>query len=107
METVKTRARGWSLRLEWKPQDLWVGVYWKRSRTAFLAFLDVWVCLVPCVPIHFEAWRPVPPPRPRHDACPECGGFGPPCCERMGRYNGSGSDGPLLFHCPKGCPCHD
>jgi len=38
------------VRLEWKPEDLWVGVFWRRSgrRT------DVWVCLLPCLPIHIE-----------------------------------------------------
>lgn len=29
------------------------------------------------------------------------------CCPRAGEYNGFGSDGPLKFKCPKGCPCHD
>ena len=29
------------------------------------------------------------------------------CCERVGKYNGFGSDGPLLFICPKQCMCHD
>lgn len=29
-----------------------------------------------------------------------------PCCDRRNEYNGFGS-GPLLFECPKHCPCHD
>jgi hypothetical protein len=29
------------------------------------------------------------------------------CCPRANEYNGYGSDGPRLFTCPKGCPCHD
>ncbi len=29
-----------------------------------------------------------------------------PCCDRANEYNGF-SSGPLLFICPKGCPCHD
>lgn len=29
------------------------------------------------------------------------------CCDRQNEYNGFGSDGPLLFVCPKHCPCHD
>lgn len=37
--------------IEWKPQDLWVGVFWKRSRNGFR--LDVWVCIIPCLPLHF------------------------------------------------------
>lgn len=43
------------------------------------------------------------------DECPghERGGVREPCCDRAGQYNGFGSDGPLLFHCPKGCSCHD
>ena len=44
--------------------------------------------------------------------CQECpgydrGGKAPPCCDRAGQYNGYGSDGPLLFECPKHCSCHD
>jgi hypothetical protein len=34
-------------------------------------------------------------------------GTGDPCCERAGMYNGFGSDGPLIFTCPKQCMCHD
>jgi hypothetical protein len=40
---------------------------------------------------------------PGHDR----GGMESPCCDRAGEYNGYGSDGPLLFDCPKGCSCHD
>ncbi len=35
---------GWRLRLEFKPQDCWIGVFWKRD--------NVWICLVPMLPIH-------------------------------------------------------
>lgn len=35
------------------------------------------------------------------------GGTAEPCCDRAGRYNGYGSDGPRLFRCPKQCSCHD
>ena len=51
-------------------------------------------------------------PRQRPDrskVCPgmETGGTAPPCCDRAGEYNGYGSDGPTIFTCPAGCPCHD
>jgi len=29
------------------------------------------------------------------------------CCDRAGEYNGFGGGGPLLFVCPRHCPCHD
>ena len=42
-----------------------------------------------------------------HICCGHERGQGPPCCERVGEYNGYGSDGPLAFVCPRGCSCHD
>ena len=38
----------WRVDLEWKPQDMWIGAYWKRLGNC----VDCWVCLIPCVPIH-------------------------------------------------------
>jgi hypothetical protein len=37
--------------LEWKIQDLWVGLYWRRHGHE----IDVWICVVPCLPIHIWA----------------------------------------------------
>lgn len=60
--------RNWFIRLEWKPQDLWVGVFWKalydhssiwpmakrvKNGRWVRSRVDVWVCIVPMVPIHF------------------------------------------------------
>ena len=39
---------GINARLEFKPQDLWVGVYWKDKDGWF----DLWVCVLPCLPVH-------------------------------------------------------
>lgn len=50
-------SRGWSIALEFKPQDLWVGLFWKASSRR----VDAWLCLIPCVPIHVS-WR-------RHGCC--------------------------------------
>ncbi len=52
-------GRGWRLTLEWKWQDLWVGAFLRRERNHHLCvdFLDVWVCLVPCLLIHLTRWR--------------------------------------------------
>ena len=43
------------------------------------------------------------------DECPghKRGGTRSRCCKRAGEYNGYGSDGPLVFICPRCCSCHD
>lgn len=38
-----------TIRVELKKEDAWVGVFWRRAGTR----LDVWVCLIPFVPIHY------------------------------------------------------
>jgi len=42
---------------EWKLADFWIGIYSELERPTFLmpTRLDVWVCLLPCIPIHFVA----------------------------------------------------
>lgn len=73
-----TRRR-WFLRVEWKPQDCWVGVFWKPlydhwsywpegtparrpsdpkypNRRWVRTNLDIWICLLPMVPIHL-GWK--------------------------------------------------
>jgi len=52
--------------------------------------------------------------RAEQAARPVCSGHGGQhaesprkCCDRAGEYNGFGSDGPLEFHCPESCSCHD
>jgi hypothetical protein len=55
--------------LEFKPQDVWVGVYWKTTRefgaetgdpeqSLVCVRCDMWLCLLPCLPIHFS-WRKI------------------------------------------------
>lgn len=47
-------TRRWFVRIEWKPQDCWLGVFWKRD---YPWALDVWICLLPMLPLHF-GWKP-------------------------------------------------
>lgn len=61
------------IRLEFKLNDLWVGAYWQwheapADMTSCFPVLsrprrvlDVWVCLLPCLPLHFtlDLRRPV------------------------------------------------
>lgn len=42
-----------SIRLEFKLEDFWMGVFWKRDAHA----LHIWICLVPCLPFHVQLWR--------------------------------------------------
>jgi hypothetical protein len=37
---------------EWRPRDLWIGAYWKRIGNC----IDLWVCLLPCLPLHISWW---------------------------------------------------
>lgn len=37
---------------EWKLQDLWVGAFWKRQGNC----VDLWICFLPCVPLHVSWW---------------------------------------------------
>lgn len=41
-------------RLEFKLEDFWVGIFWRwqEHRLHQPDALDVWVCLVPCLPLH-------------------------------------------------------
>jgi hypothetical protein len=52
-------ARNTWITLECHPADCWVGAFWERRQTRYrtgqgmvTAELHVWVCLVPCFPLH-------------------------------------------------------
>jgi len=57
-------------RVEFKLQDFWVGVFWKTSPMPPRGWskVDLWICFVPCLPIHFEWERHAPDP----NRCPTC-----------------------------------
>jgi len=47
------------VRIEFKPQDLWLGLYWKVDPHYYNEkrdgeWVDVWVCLIPMLPIHID-----------------------------------------------------
>ena len=52
LQAILDQPSGWRIRLEFKLQDVWIGAYWKRLGNC----VDVWVCLVPCLPLHFTWW---------------------------------------------------
>lgn len=49
---MRHQGAGWFLALEWKPQDFWVGAFWRFDEQ--WRYGDLWVCLLPCLPIHFS-----------------------------------------------------
>lgn len=52
MRPNERKPRNWNARLEWKLQDFWIGAFWKRTGNC----VDLWVCLIPCVPLHVSWW---------------------------------------------------
>jgi hypothetical protein len=51
------RLRGSArMRIEWKAADLWIGAYWSRDKDIGCVPCDLWVCALPCLPLHF-AWE--------------------------------------------------
>lgn len=44
------------MRMEFKIEDLWIGVFWRTaySDAAKRYLTHIWICLVPCVPIHIS-----------------------------------------------------
>lgn len=59
-EPSRMSLMGWHVRLEWKLEDLWIGVFWRRGKRGKASLFDVWVCLLPCLPIHISWWT-LPP----------------------------------------------
>ena len=46
-----------SIRVERKWEDCWVGAYWKLQRCGHVGLLDVWICIIPCFPLHLRYHR--------------------------------------------------
>lgn len=46
-----------NIRIERKWQDCWIGVYWDCREDSFGEIGDIWICLIPCFPIHISWWK--------------------------------------------------
>ncbi len=47
-------------RFEFKPTDLWFGVYWKHVENTWpvgAEKIDIWVTIIPCLPLHLRVSR--------------------------------------------------
>lgn len=46
-------------RIEFVPQDIWIGVYWRKHmftprNPSMPPHIDVYICLLPCFPLHMR-----------------------------------------------------
>jgi hypothetical protein len=69
--TMGNTRTGPVVRLEFQPRDCWIGVFWKRSEAGresltpgrvvssvrVVMQTDVWICLVPMLPLHIQWWH--------------------------------------------------
>lgn len=84
---IRLRGDRW-IALEFKVEDLWIGAFWARKKTEYgtargdvIEEFHLWVCLIPCLPIHYIAAskyagncaRCGKGRRRRHDRCDYCG----------------------------------
>lgn len=53
------KYRKWFIRFEFKIEDFWIGAFWKRTGGMGMEYVDIWICLIPCVPLHLTRarWR--------------------------------------------------
>lgn len=41
-----------TLTLEFKFEDCWIGLFWRHSAEQYVQRLDLWLCPLPCLPLH-------------------------------------------------------
>lgn len=47
-------VKHWNASLEFKLADMWVGCFWSQND---IGLIDIWICLLPCLPIHIRSYR--------------------------------------------------
>jgi len=55
----RSRVQNWRIRVEFKREDCWIGVFWRTERTSRGLLTTWWVCLLPMVPIVIQHGRTV------------------------------------------------
>lgn len=51
------RDNAWWIALEFKLADCWIGAYWTWEKDGGDRHFHIWLCLLPCLPIHFSLRR--------------------------------------------------
>lgn len=49
-----------SIRVEFDPGDLWIGMYWHVIEIGYRDQWDIYICLVPMLPIHIHWSKRMP-----------------------------------------------
>lgn len=61
MRLLANAERTWAVHIERKVEDCWIGVFWRRQPMrhgiTWGYRLDVWICIVPCFPIHIMRFK--------------------------------------------------
>jgi hypothetical protein len=52
--------QGWDWRIIWEPRDMWIGVYWTQRVWQISEGWEVYVCVLPMLPLRVRWWRPIP-----------------------------------------------
>jgi hypothetical protein len=43
-----------SICIKFNPHDIWIGIYWRRSTSLWRQITDIYVCVLPMLPIHIS-----------------------------------------------------
>ena len=41
-------------RFKFKKEDFWIGIFWKKNAWCNGESLDIWICLLPMIPLHLQ-----------------------------------------------------
>ena len=44
--------------IHFEPRDLWIGVYWRRYKEGGRRFLELYICILPTLPLHIHIKLP-------------------------------------------------
>lgn len=51
---MKVLAASGRVALLWEPRDLWIGLYWTPRHAGEGWWVDLYLCLLPCLPLRIK-----------------------------------------------------
>ena len=55
---ASTKIGNFAVSIEWCKKDLWVGIYWEDEAYELWGIIDVYLCIIPCLPFHIRYMEP-------------------------------------------------